>query len=260
MLKKMLSKKKPEKRLTKFLKKKAGRGTSGKITVKHRGGGVKRLYRIIDFGEEKKGQKGKVLALEYDPYRTAYIMLVEYSDGEKRYLLAPFGIRKGDEIICDQEAEIKTGNRILLKNIPIGTMVYNIEIQPGQGGRMVRSAGSAAKVLACEGRYVHLEMPSGEVRKILKDCFTTIGQVSHPEHRFENVGKAGRARLKGWRPTVRGSAMNPVDHPHGGGEGKAPIGLKYSKTAQGKPALGVRTRRRKWTDKYIVKRRRKKRK
>lgn len=252
---KLLTKKKPEKRLLKYLKKRAGRARSGRITVRHRGGGAKRLYRIVDFGQEKLGIPAKVIALEYDPNRTAFLMLLEYSDGEKRYQLAPHEIKIGDEIICDEKAEIKIGNRMKLKNIPIGTMVYNVEIQPGKGGKLIRSAGTSAKVLAQEGNFTHLEMPSKEIRKISQECFATIGQVSHPEKRFEKIGKAGRKRLKGWRPAVRGSAMVPPDHPHGGGEGKAPIGLKYPKTPWGKPALGVKTRKRKWTDKLIIKRR-----
>ncbi len=252
---KLLTKKEPEKKLLLFLKKRAGRAHSGRITVRHRGGGVKRLYRIVDFGQEKLGMPAKVLALEYDPYRTAFIMLLEYPDKEKRYQIAPQGIKIGDEIICHDKAEVKVGNRMKLKNIPVGTIVYNIEIEPGKGGKMVRGAGTGAKVLALEGKFVHLEMPSKEIRKVFQECFASIGQVSHPEKRFEKIKKAGRRRLKGWRPTVRGSAMIPPSHPHGGGEGKAPIGLKYPKTPWGKPALGVKTRRKKWTEKLIIKRR-----
>jgi len=226
--KKILTKKKPEKRLLLPLKKTGGRNVSGKITVRHRGGGAKRMYRIVDFGQEKLGVRGKIIALEYDPNRTAFIALVEYQDGEKRYILA---------------------------DIPIGTEVYNIELEPGRGGRLVRSAGTSAKVVAQEGKYTLLEMPSKEIRKILSECFASIGHVSHPEHRFEELGKAGKKRLRGWRPTVRGSAMNPCDHPHGGGEGRAPIGLKHPKTPWGKPALGVKTRKKKWTDKLIIKKR-----
>lgn len=254
-MKSLLTKKEPEKKLLLSLKKNAGRSRSGRITVRHRGGGVKRLYRIVDFGQEKLGTPAKVIALEYDPNRTAFLMLLEYQDGEKRYQIAPHDIKIGDEIICSEETEIKIGNRMKLKNIPVGTMVYNIEIQPGQGGRLVRSAGTAAKVLAQEEKFTHLEMPSKEVRKIFSECFASIGQVSHPTKRFEKIGKAGRRRLKGWRPTVRGGAMIPPDHPHGGGEGKTPIGLKHPKTPWGKPALGVKTRKRKNTDKYIIKRR-----
>jgi len=254
----LTKKKKPEKRLLLALKKRAGRARSGEITVRHRGGGVKRLYRIVDFGEEKLNISAKVIALEYDPYRSAFIVLLEYQDGEKRYRLAPKDLKVGDEIIASEKAEIKIGNRIKLKNIPVGTQIFNIELEPGKGGKLVKGAGTSAKVLAQEGKLTHLEMPSGETRKISQNCFCTIGQVSHPEHRFEKIGKAGRTRLKGWRPTVRGTAMNPCDHPHGGGEGRSPIGLKYPKTPWGKPALGVKTRKkRKWTDKFIIKRRKK---
>ena len=252
---KILTKKKPEKRLVLALKKRAGRTRAGRITVRHRGGGVKRLYRIVDFGEEKLGISGKIIALEYDPYRTAYIALLEYQDGEKRYILAPDGLKIGDEIICAEKAELKIGNRMKLKNIPVGTLVLNIELEPLKGGKLVRGAGSSAKILALEEGFSHLKMPSTEIRKVSQECYATIGQVSHPEKRFEKIGKAGRKRLKGWRPTVRGTAMNPPDHPHGGGEGKAPIGLKHPKTPWGKPAKGVKTRKRKWTEKYIIKRR-----
>lgn len=256
MTKEILTKKEPEKKLLMPLKKKAGRSADGRITVRHRGGGVKRLYRIVDFGKEKLGIPGKVIAIEYDPNRTAYLALVEYQDGEKRYLLAPDGIKLGDGILCAEVAEIKIGNRMKLKNIPIGTQVFNIDLMPGKGGKLVRSAGTSAKILAQEPPYTHLEMPSKEIRKVLDECFATIGQVSHPEKRFEKIGKAGKRRLKGWRPTVRGTAMNPPDHPHGGGSGgKTPIGLSHPKTPWGKPAKGVKTRKKKWTDKLIIKRR-----
>ena len=252
---KILTKKKPEKKLLLPLKKKAGRGVSGRITIRHRGGGVKRLYRLIDFGQEKLGVAGKVIALEYDPNRTAYIALIEYADGEKRYILAPKDLKIGDEITCQETAQIKIGNRMKLINVPVGTPVYNIELEPGRGGKIVRSAGTSAKVLAQEPPYTHLEMPSKEIRKVSQQCFASIGQVSHPEKRFEIIGKAGRRRLKGWRPTVRGTAMIPASHPHGGGEGKTPIGLKHPKTPWGKPAKGVKTRKKKWTEKLIIKRR-----
>lgn len=251
----LLTKKEPEKKLLLSLPKKAGRSNTGRITIRHKGGGVKRLYRIVDFGQEKKGVRGKVIALEYDPNRTAFLMLIEYEDKDRRYQIAPQGIKIGDEIICDDKTEIKIGNRLKIKNVPVGTMVYNVEIIPQKGGQMVRGAGTSARVLAHEGKYTHLQMPSGEVRKVLQECFASLGQVSHPEKRFEKIGKAGPRRLKGWRPTVRGKAMVPAAHPHGGGEGKAPIGLKYAKTFSGKPARGVRTRKRKLTDKYIIKRR-----
>ena len=252
---KILTKKKPEKKLLLPLKKKAGRGVSGRITIRHRGGGVKRLYRLIDFGQEKLGVAGKVIALEYDPNRTAYIALIEYADGEKRYILAPKDLKIGDEITCQETAQIKIGNRMKLINVPVGTPVYNIELEPGKGGKIVRSAGTSAKVLAQEPPYTHLEMPSKEIRKVSQQCFASIGQVSHSEKRFEIIGKAGRRRLKGWRPTVRGTAMIPPSHPHGGGEGKTPIGLKHPKTPWGKPAKGVKTRKKKWTEKLIIKRR-----
>jgi large subunit ribosomal protein L2 len=256
MTKGILTKKEPEKKLLVSKKKKAGRSTqTGQVTVRHRGGGVKKLYRIVDFGQEKFKIPGKVVAIEYDPNRTAYLALVEYQDGQKRYLLAPEGIKVGDEIICDEKAEIKIGNRMKLKEIPIGTQVFNIELIPGKGGKIVRSAGTSAKIVGQEGEYTILEMPSKEIRKVFSDCYATIGQVSNPEHIFKDIGKAGRRRLKGWRPAVRGKAMRPVEHPHGGGKGKAPIGLPFPKTPWGKPAKGIKTRKKRWTDKMIIKRR-----
>ena len=227
MAKQKLDKKEPEKKLLVFRKKRAGRNKAGRITVRHRGGGAKRLYRIVDFGQEKQGQKGKVAAVEYDPNRTCFL-------------------------------ELKPGNRMKLKNIPVGTMVFNIALKPEGKGVIVRSAGSSAKVLAHEGKYTDLVMPSTEVRKVLSECYATIGTVSNPEKRYQKIGKAGRVRLSGRRPTVRGSVMSPIAHPHGGGEGRSPIGLKYPKTPWGKPARGVKTRKKKWTDKLIVKRRKKK--
>lgn len=256
--KKILTKKKPEKRLLLSLKKHAGRNVSGRITVRHQGGGVKKLYRIVDFGQEKLGIEGKIIALEYDPYRTAFLALVEYEDKDRRYVLAPSDIKVGDKIICKEMAEIKIGNRMQIKNIPVGTMVFNIELEPGRGGKLVRSAGSGAKVLGNEGKYTNIEMPSGEVRRVLQNCYATIGLVSNPSWRYVNVRKAGVSRRWGIRPRVRGTAMNPVDHPHGGGEGRTPIGLKYPKTPWGKHALGKKTRKKKWTDKYIIQRRKKK--
>jgi len=254
----LLTKKEPEKNLLLNLQKKAGRNNTGRITVRHKGGGVKKMYRIVDFGEEKINIPARVVALEYDPYRTAFLCLLEYEDKDKRYILAPDGIKLEDRIICAEKAEIKTGNRMKIKNIPVGVMVYNIELIPGRGGRLARSAGAFAKVLAHEGEYTHLEMPSKEIRMVSGDCFASIGAVSHPEWRYEIIKKAGSSRLRGIRPTVRGSAMNPCDHPHGGGEGKTPIGLRYPKTPTGKHALGVKTRKKKWTDKYIIQRRKKK--
>lgn len=256
MANKVLTKKEPEKKLLKPKKKTGGRSrTTGRITVRHRGGGVKRMYRVINFGQEKLGIPGKVIAIEYDPNRTAFIALVEYQDGDRRYILAPKDIKVGDEIICAEKAEIKPGNRMKLKYIPIGTEVHNIELVPNQGGKIVRAAGTVAIVVGQEEKYTHLQLPSKEIRKVLNECFASIGQVSNPEHIFEDWGKAGSKRLKGWRPAVRGTAMNPRDHPHGGGEGKTPIGLKYPKTPWGKPARGIKTRKKKWTDKLIIKRR-----
>lgn len=252
---KLLTKKEPEKRLLLALPKKAGRTNSGRITVRHRGGGAKKLYRLVDFGQEIMNISAKVIALEYDPYRTAFLMLLEYQDGEKRYQLAPQDIKVGDEIICSEKTEIKTGNRLKLKNIPVGTMVYNIEMERGRGGKMVRGAGTGATILAQEGNFTHLEMPSKEIRKVSAECYSGLGQVSRPEWRYVVIGKAGKSRWRGKRPTVRGAAMNAVDHPHGGGKNKAPIGLKHPKTPWGKPALGVKTRKKKWTDRYIIQRR-----
>jgi len=258
-MKSILTKKEPEKKLLLYLKKNAGRSSSGRITVRHQGGGAKRLYRVIDFGQEKLDVPAEVIALEYDPNRTAYISLLEYKDGEKRYRLAPQNLKVGDEIIISDKTEIKIGNRMKLKNVPVGTQVFDVEIESGKGGKSIRSAGAAAVVVAQEGNSTHLEMPSSEIRKVSGDCFASVGQVSHAEYRFITIGKAGRMRHKGIRPTVRGTAMNPCDHPHGGGEGKTPIGLKHPKTPWGKPALGIKTRKKKWTDKFIISRRKKKR-
>jgi len=255
---KILTKKKPEKRLLLRLQNRSGRGSSGRITVRHQGGGAKKLYRLVDFGQEKMGQKARVRAVEYDPYRSAFIMLLEYEDGEKRYRLYPQDLKVGDEVICQDLAPVKPGNRLKLKNIPVGTSIFNIEIMPGRGGKLVRGAGTAARLLSHEGKYAQLEMPSTEVRQVPSDCFATVGTISRPDHIYTKIGKAGKVRYRGVRPTVRGSAMNPPDHPHGGGEGKTPIGLRYPKTPWGKPARGVKTRRRRWTDKYIIQRRRKK--
>lgn len=250
-----ITKKKPEKSLTVPLKKKAGRNRQGRITVRHRGGGAKRMLRLIDFKRDKFGVPGKVAAIEYDPNRSARIALVHYADGEKRYILWPVGLKVGDTVMSGPEAEIRPGNALPLRRIPAGTAVHNVELYLKRGGQIVRSAGSSAQVMAKEERYVLLRLPSGEIRKILADCLATIGQVGNVEHSQIKLGRAGRARLMGRRPTVRGSAMSPRDHPHGGGEGKAPIGLPGPKTPWGKPALGYRTRRRKGSDKYIVRRR-----
>ncbi len=254
----VLSKKKPEKSLLLPLKKTGGRNQQGRITVRFRGGGVKRLYRIINFGQEKMNIPGKVTALEYDPNRTAFIALIEYEDKTKGYILAPQGLKVGDQILTAEKTEIRPGNRMKLKYIPVGQVVYNIEVVPNQKGKLVRSAGTSATVLAHEEGYTHLKMPSGEIRKINSECFASIGAVSNPEHRYVSWGKAGRLRLKGKKPHVRGTAMNPVDHPHGGGEGRAGVGMPMPKTPWGKPARGVKTRRRKHTDKFILQRRKKK--
>ena len=255
MAKIKLTKKKPEKRLRKYLKRRAGRARSGRVTVRHRGGGARRLYRIIDFGQKTMDKPGKVIALEYDPYRTGYLMLLQYDNNKKAYKIAPEGIKTGDTVLVSEKAEIKIGNRMKLKNILPATQIFNIELNPGKGGQIVRSAGASALVLSHEGKYTHLKMPSKEIRKVLSECFATIGQVSHAGHRYEKLRKAGQTRLKGRRPQNRGTVMSPRAHPHGGGEGKTPIGLPHPKTPWGKPARGVKTRRRKSTEKYIIKRR-----
>lgn len=256
-IKKILTQKKPEKRLLLKLKKKAGRNNQGRITVHHKGGGAKKRYRVVDFGQNKINTPAKVVALEYDPYRTAFLMLLEYKDGEKRYRLAPEKIKIGEEVICGEKALLKKGNRLMVGNVPVGTLIYNLELIPGQGGKIIRSAGNSAKVLAHEGKYTTIQMPSGEIRKVYQKSFASIGEVSHSEWRYADIGKAGNSRRRGKRPTTRGSAMNPIDHPHGGGEGRTSIGLKHPKTPWGKPALGVKTRKKKWTDKFIIKRRKK---
>ena len=256
--KSILTKKKPEKKLLLRLTRRAGRSRSGTITVRHRGGGAKRLYRLVSFGQERMGEKAKVMALEYDPYRAAYIMLLEYPDSKKGYRLAPHDIKIGEMVVVSEKAEIKIGNRLKLKNTPIGTEVFNIGLKPEKGGQIVRSAGNSAQVLAHEGKYAHLLLPSKEIRKVLSECFATVGRVSRPEHRYEKLRNAGQTRLKGRRPQVRGTVMSPRAHPHGGGEGKTPIGMPGPKTPWGKPARGVKTRKRKSTDKYIIKRREKK--
>ncbi|MBU3934626.1 50S ribosomal protein L2 [Patescibacteria group bacterium] len=252
----VLTKKRPEKTLTKSFKKRAGRAQNGRITIRHKGGGAKKLYRVVEFGQPKLDVSAKVIALEYDPNRTSFIALIQYPDSVKYYILAPQDLKVGDEIICSEKSPLKPGNRAKLKNLPVGTMVYNIETKIGKGGIMVRGAGTSAQILAQEEGYAQLKMPSTETRRIKNECFASIGAVSNSEHRFVNIGKAGRARLMGRRPTVRGSAMNPVDHPHGGGEGRQSIGLKYPKTPWGKPALGVKTRKnKKASNKLIIKRR-----
>lgn len=244
----------PEKSLTFPLKKHSGRNFQGRLTVRHRGGGHKRLYRIIDFKRDKDGVPGKVASIEYDPNRSAHIALIVYADGEKRYIIAPDGIRVGDPIMAGETADIKAGNALQLKDIPLGTVIHNIELKPGKGAQLVRSAGSEAQLVAKEGKYAHIRLPSGEVRLIRVECKATIGQVGNLDHENIHIGKAGRKRWMGIRPTVRGVVMNPADHPHGGGEGKAPVG-GHPQTPWGKGAHGVRTRKKKASDKMIVKRR-----
>lgn len=258
MIKQKLTKERPEKKLLVKLKTRAGRGSSGRITVRHRGGGVKRLYRLVDFNQKRIDEPATVLRFEYDPYRTAYIALIEYQDKQRSYILLPQGVKEGDEIVVSEKTELKPGNRMKLKNFPVGTMVHNVEFEPGKGGQFMRSAGSGAKVLAQEDKYTTLEMPSKEIRKIHKECYASVGMMSNPEHKYKRIKNAGAKRRKGRRPVVRGSAMNPVDHPHGGGEGRAPIGLPAPKTPWGKIARGVKTRSRKRTDRLIIKRRQKK--
>jgi len=254
--KEVITKTEPEKSLVEGLRKEGGRNNTGKITVRHRGGGNKRLYRIIDFKRDKDGIPAKVTAIEYDPNRSAYIALLTYADGEKRYILAPLGLKVGDTVMSGENAEIKVGNALPLKSIPLGTFIHNIELTPGKGGQIARSAGAAAQIIAKEEEYAQIRMPSGEIRRIRLECKATIGQVGNLDHENVNLGKAGHKRHLGIRPTVRGSAMNPVDHPHGGGEGKAPIGHPGPLTPWGKPTLGYKTRKKKNpSNKYIIKRR-----
>lgn len=247
---------KPEKSLLVPLKKTGGRNAQGKTTARFRGGGNKRMYRIIDFRRDKLDVPGKVATIEYDPNRSARIALIHYADGEKRYILAPVGIKVGDQIISSENADIKPGNCLPLRSIPVGTVIHNIELTPGRGGQMVRSAGAGAQLMAKEGNYAQIRLPSSEVRRVLIDCKATIGQVGNVDHENESWGKAGKTRWMGRRPHVRGVAMTPRDHPHGGGEGKSPVGRKKGPaTPWGKPALGYKTRRNKATDKYIVRKR-----
>ncbi len=250
---------KPEKSLVSPLPRKGGRNNRGVITVRHRGGGHKRRYRHIDFKRDKEGIPARVLSLEYDPNRTARIALLQYSDGEKRYILAPEELQVGQEVVSGSNVDIAPGNALPLRDIPLGTQLHNIELIPGKGGQLARSAGTAARLVAKEGRLVHVRMPSGEVRFVQMDCMATVGQVSNFEHANMSQGKAGRNRWRGRRPTVRGVAQDPASHPHGGGEGRSPIGMPSPKTPWGKPALGHRTRRNPSTDKNIVRRRSKRR-
>ena len=250
---------KPEKSLLKKIQKNAGRNNSGRITVRHRGGGAKQFYRMIDFKQtDKLDIEARVVSIEYDPNRTAYIMLALYKDGEKRYHVAPEGIKVDDTIVTSDKAKIKKGNRLKIRNIPVGYSIYNVEMHRGKGGQLGRSAGSSIKLTSLEGKKAQIQMPSGEIRLVSKKCYATIGIVSNIEHNNIVIGKAGRMRHMGRRPQVRGKAMNPVDHPHGGGEGNTSIGLKHPKTPWGLPALGFKTRRRHQTDKLIVKDRRRK--
>jgi large subunit ribosomal protein L2 len=248
----------PEKSLLADLRRTGGRNVRGKVTTRHQGGGAKRAYRLIDFKRNKTGVPARVATIEYDPNRSARIALLHYADGEKRYILAPVGLQVGDEVMSGPEAEARVGNALPLVSVPLGTMVHNVELRPGKGGQVVRSAGSSAQVLAKEGDYVTLRMPSGEVRMVLQTCMATIGQVGNLDYANIKLGKAGRKRWLGVRPTVRGTAMSPRDHPHGGGEGRSPIGKDAPRTPWGKKALGVKTRRNKRTNHLIVRRREKK--
>ena len=253
-----ITRKNPEKSLTEPLKKTGGRNNKGRITCRHHGGGHKQLYRLIDFKRNKIGIPSKVASIEYDPNRSARIALLHYVDGEKRYILAPNGLKVGDQVIAGPEADIKPGNALPLEKIPLGSMVHNVELTHGKGGQMVRSAGGYAQIMAKEGNYVQLRLPSGEMRRVRKECFATMGQVGNLDHENIVSGKAGRSRWLGIRPTVRGVAMNPVDHPHGGGEGKS-SGGRHPVTPWGVPTKGYKTRKKKPSDKYIVRRRQKKR-
>lgn len=254
-----ITKKRPERALTEAIRKHGGRNTQGRLTVRHRGGGHKRRYRIIDFKRDKFNVAGVVIAIEYDPNRSARIALVEYSDGEKRYIIAPLGLKVGDRIASGEMAELRPGHAMHIRDIPVGTQIHNVELLPGRGGQLARSAGVSAQLMAKEGIYAQIRLPSGEVRKVHEMCMATIGQVGNTDHGNINLGKAGRRRWMGWRPTVRGIAMDPSGHPHGGGEGRSGIGMPGPKTPWGKPALGKRTRRNKRTDKFIVRRRGKRR-
>ena len=250
-----ITKKTPEKSLLRPLLKNSGRNSQGRITTRHQGGGEKRKYRLIDFKRDKRNIEGTVVGIEYDPNRTANIALISYADGEKRYIIAPKGLTDGMKIMAGENADIKVGCSLPIMNIPVGTMIHNIELRPGKGGELARSAGTSAQILGREGKYVMVRLSSGEQRKILGTCYATIGEVGNEDASLVSIGKAGRKRHMGIRPTVRGSVMNPNDHPHGGGEGRAPIGRKGPVTPWGKPALGYKTRKKKNSDKFIVRRR-----
>ena len=251
-----ITKKTPEKSLLAKKKEKAGRNSYGRITVRHQGGGNRQKYRIIDFKRRKDNMEATVIGIEYDPNRSANIALIQYEDGEKAYILAPQGLTDGDKVISGETADIKAGNCMPIDSIPVGTLIHNIELNPGQGGKLVRTAGQSAQLMAKEGKYATLRLPSGEMRKVLAKCRATVGVIGNSDHENVKIGKAGRKRHMGWRPEVRGSVMNPVDHPHGGGEGKAPVGHAGPMTPWGKPALGYKTRnKKKASNKFIVKRR-----
>lgn len=255
----ILTKVKPEKRLTVGLVRGSGRNNQGRITVRHQGGGHKRQYRLVDFKQDKFEVPGKVVSIEYDPNRSAFIALINYKDGDKRYILAPQNLKVGDTILTSENATFETGNRLPIKQIPLATFLHNVSFAPGKKGQFARSAGTSVQLLSREGGYANLLLPSSEVRKVSENCWASIGVISNHEHNLTNIGKAGRSRWMGIRPTVRGSAMNPVDHPHGGGEGRQPIGMKHPKTPWGKIALGKKTRRKKnLSNKYIISRRKKK--
>jgi large subunit ribosomal protein L2 len=245
----------PERSLVRAARKISGRNNQGRVTVRHRGGGHKRQYRLVDFRRDKPGVPGRIAAIEYDPNRSARIALVVYADGEKRYIVAPLGLQVGSQIMSGPEAEVRVGNALPLKNIPLGTVVHNVELQPGRGGQLARSAGVGAQLMAKEGEYAMLRLPSGELRRVQVVCMATIGQVGNPEHGNIKIGKAGRKRWQGWRPAVRGVAMDPNSHPHGGGEGRTPVGMPSPKTPWGQPAMGYKTRKNKRTDQFIVRRR-----
>lgn len=251
-----ITRSRPEPSLTRPLRRRGGRNNTGRITVRHRGGGHKRRYRIIDFRRNKFDSMAEVVSIEYDPNRSARIALVQYEDGEKRYIIAPLGLKVGDRIgNGEQNTNLRVGDALAIRDIPVGTMIHNIELRPGKGGQLARSAGTSAQLLAKEGTYAQVRLPSGEVRLVHERCMATIGQVGNTDHGNIKLGKAGRKRWMGWRPTVRGTAMDPASHPHGGGEGRSPIGMPGPKTPWGKPALGKRTRRNKSTNRYIVRRR-----
>ncbi len=251
-----VTKSEPERSLLEPLKKHAGRNSYGRITVRHRGGGNRQKYRVIDFKRDKDGMNATVIGIEYDPNRSANIALLQYEDGEKRYIIAPYGLTDGDVVVSGEGVDIKPGNAMMIRDIPVGTLIHNIELWPGRGGQLVRSAGNSAQLMAKEGDYAQVRLPSGEVRMIRTNCRATIGQVGNIDYENISIGKAGRKRHMGWRPTVRGVVMNPCDHPHGGGEGKSPIGRPAPVTPWGKPALGLKTRKTKnKSDKFIVKRR-----